>query len=795
MITLKDLTEFDPDKKDMAWIHEQVTYMRDTWIPLIDGATVRENLSFLFGCQDMAEVRAMFAHPENAGLKFIPLAMLEKLRNIFTAEVQESGIHVHVCASDPTARNEKERDKDLLGSRKIIETVISHEQKSIGGTDYKMMDDTNPDGTPLFAGNVEEFDDMGLDEDSSEDIAYFFQFYHRLNHEIKAELVINPIFSVNEVTEMLPLFVDDVLAKKAIAVRTYVSDETGAIEHRYIAPEKVYHIPGRRKDGKDALAKGYEEEVTVGEFLAMCGADFNEQTDMPALIAAVNSQVVTSNAGMQYTGITESGCCRYGDESGRCIEFDQLLNVKVKVGYIEFRTVDGTAYRTTPKNYHGNPSFRPMESLEKKVWEKSVYRKEVYYNQKIYKAYYLSTSSYTQYLFKAGPLNWQQTEGADDEYANFSISTFVQNGKTFVEIAKPWVTIYQKAFAKLEFEINRAKPAGRAYFYDSLVAIAQHMFPQEKSRFQAITQVLKYFTESPNEIFTIPNLDGAPVGGGGQSSYALKNGLSETVGEFRATMDWAESMIDNMIGISPQRKAYAPQPREAVQLQQGSTAYSERATSYMPRMIGNCLVSMANRTLLYFQDIINYGTSTIAYKYMLRMMGDMTVADLKTLKNIALHRYGLFVEWYNLMADLEKIRAFTDQALQTKEISPEQAVLITAIRSPKLAAQMLAREKKRNEIRAAKIIQAQNEAQLALEEKKHAQRIQEIDRQGMWGVQQRDAGGRWLYESRKAEAQASVERTENKVDAQTQKIRQETQAEIMKMHVESNLDQQDAAGL
>lgn len=792
MLSLRDLTEFDPKKKDLAWINKMVTYIRATWVPLVDKTKVAKNLSVLFGVQSMEEVRAMFAKPENAGLKFIPMAMLEKMRNIFTQEIREGGIQIHVKATDPTAFNQKERDRELLSNRRIIETIISAEQKSIGGPEYRMTDDKDESGEPIFNGNIKDFDEMGLDENSSEDIGYFMAYWHRLNHEIKAEEPINAYFKLSEVEEMLPLLVDDCMAKKAIAYRSYVSDTNGAIEHKYMRPEDTYWIPGKRKDGKDAGAKGNESEVTVGEFLRMVGADFNEEQDLPLLLQAVNMNTLGNMPNMWYTGVSEDGCMKCGTEK-HPIEFSTLVNTMVKVGYVEFKSNDGTAFRVTKKNYHGNPSIRPL-AMDKKVWENAIYKKDVYYNEVVYKAYYLATSTTEQRLFKAGKLNWQQVEGADDEYACYSLSTYVEIGKTFVEIAEPFVTIWMKAFAKMEFELNRSKPAGRAYFYDSLVAIAAQMFPKETSKYGAIMQVLKFFTESPNEIYTVPEINGSPVGGGGQSSYALENGLSKTFPEFRNVMDWAEAMIDRMIGISPQRKAYAPQPREVASLQEGSTDYSERATSYMPRMIENTLVTMATTTLSLFQDIIMFkDKSTLAYKHLLRMLGDQTMEDLKTLGKVSLHRYSLFVEWFNLAREREEIKTITYRAMDSKEISPEQAMLVNSIRSPKRAVEMLAREKKRTEIRNAKQLQAQNEAALALSDKKHKERMEEIDLQGKYTVQARDIGGRYLMESRKVEGLTAIEKQQMKVDADTEKIGLKTEAEIERIAAEQELNQQAAA--
>lgn len=791
MLELQHLTEFDPEKKDYAWIDRMVTHFRQTWKPIADPKRAADGLQFLFGVQDMKEVKAMFSNPDKAGIRFLPLALLEKARNVFACEIQEGGIQIHVKATDPTAFNEKQRDRDLLNNRKIIEAIISKEQTDIGGPPYKLAEDQK-NGKPIFSGNIIDFDEMGLDEDSSEDVGYFMKYWHRLNHEIKAEEPINTYFNLSEVPLMLEDWVDDILTKKAVACRTYVSETTGAIEHKYLDPTRVFSIPHQRKDFKDAPVMGYEIHQTVSEFLSAVGSDFDPKTDMQYLL-----QAVSSHSGINYTGIREDGCITCGDATGLVIDFGTMLGTTIMVGWIEFKTNNALALKKTKKNFHGNPSIRPIP-VSKEVSVHSTYEKEVYFNQMTYKAYYLSTGAGQQRLFKAGPLSWQQVEGADDEISGFTISASVRRGPTFVEIARPFVTIWNKSFYKMEFEVNRAKSAGRAYSMENLIKIADAMLPKKdnKNRYDGIMKVLQMFAESPNEIFTYPEVDGQAIGGGGRSSYELPNGLSKTVLDFKAIMDWADSMIKEMVGISPQRDVYQPQARESGRLQDSVTGYSQRATDYIPSMIDRMLINMGNRTLGFVQDILGMkNKSTLAYKHLLRTQGDQTMQELEALGDVAIHRYSIFVEWYNMAQERAEVKAITFQAMQNKEISAEQALLVNSIRSPKRAAEILAMEKRRTELKNAKIVQAQNEAMSGLSAQKHKERMEEIQLEGQYVVQARDAGGRWLFESRKAESAARLEERSMKVDGETQRIRQKVEGDIERMIAESDLEAQQAAPL
>ena len=91
-----------------------------------------------------------------------------------------------IRAEDPTAVNEKKEDLERLKNRKIIEADRTELQTRVGMPPYKMPYDK-------FNGNVEEFDEMGLDERDPDDVNFYQKNYQRLWYEIGGQSLINNV--------------------------------------------------------------------------------------------------------------------------------------------------------------------------------------------------------------------------------------------------------------------------------------------------------------------------------------------------------------------------------------------------------------------------------------------------------------------------------------------------------------------------------------------------------------------------------------------------------------------------
>jgi hypothetical protein len=786
MYYLFNYLETDPEKKTLEWGERMVYELRQTSEWLVDPVMAKENMEYLLGAQNMKSVKESFHNPADSKVNFTPMKVMEKVRNIMVAETENAGIGLTVNSIDPTVVDLKQSDRKRLANRGFIEAHMSTLQTSIGNAPYKLNNAKKDDGTPVFEGNVNKFDELALDDRMDEDLDYFFATYYRLRHEIKAEQPINYFVKYNELTTLLPQLTNDIMAKKAIALATSINEVTGAVDVRYLAPETVRVIAGRRLDYKDARAVGYEQSVSVSQLVGMLGSEIDIERDIQDIIRAINFSNHTEYSGV----VDDSGRVRImgGNNTGE-VSMGRLMQLSVTLGYMEWKTVDAVAYKKG-KNWHGNySSFRT--SLVGRPGERSFYEREVTYAQKTYRAYYLATGvNYQQRLFKFGPLPFQRREGGSDEYSGYSICLYKDVGSSAVEIAKPHIDIIETAEKKFQYILARAKRPGRGYNIDVLQRLAEMVIDSTdavdtsnkggiSSKFM---KVIEFLDESENELYANQTDDnGNPVGGNAQPNYDVENGIRESAMRFMTVVQDRMLIINDLLGISPLREAYSPNPKDGFKMQMQALDYSRKATQYVSRMLGNVFQNTAERILACVQYAIEFKDRyPLPYKFLLRALGEQSTTDLADLTKASQHRYAIFVEEFNAHYDKEQQRLYAEQAFMQGEIPYETLMLLKSIDSPKQAAQTLAFEKRRAQRQAMDAKRQEGEMASNLETQKHNQLMERIVKEGELEVEAKRVEGDYYMRAHEATAKATIESRKMQLEAKPAEIEQRKDADIQK---------------
>jgi len=602
MFTIKEYFELNPEKKNVEWANRMIMEFRQKWQPLVDEKDAKENMEYLLSTQPMDKVKGMFKDWKKTKLSFGRISVVEKYRNILIAERDKSGIFIGLNSIDPSVvEKSRKKDRDLLANRKAIEATVSTLNAKVGDAPYKIP-------KTLFNGNVDSFDEIGLDSEEDEDLNYFFATHWRLLQEIKGEIPLAHFVAANKLKQKIPQYCNDILAKKAISGQCFVNQVSGKIEMKYIAPELVKIIVGEEKDFQDAPAIGYEKSVSVSRLIQHLGNEFDPNSDWQTLMTSINQY-----HSRQYTGLTDFGGNFLWRKEGatdfagrRTCTWHDFLQFKLTLGYIEFKTNDATSYKSG-KSVHGNSKMLKMKNPEKEI-ESEHYQKESYYNEVTYKAYFIPTSTNTQRLFKYGKLFHQTVEGGEDEYSCYSICAYKEVGPTAVTILKPYVEMIQQAWTKFEWMVRKAKPAGRTYNYESLVQIAINMVKEGTSS-SKINALLEKFEEGINDIYVIPTIGGEKIGGGGNPYFDKKNGLDTSAKDFLDVIVYCNEHLAADFGINSIREAYSPSPNDGFKLQMAALQQSRNATEYISTMLMNMLQHMGAQTLLMIQDIIKYKTS------------------------------------------------------------------------------------------------------------------------------------------------------------------------------------------
>lgn len=730
MFPLRDWFLADRSKHTAEWFNNILRFVRWNMKPLVDDKAAALGMSYMLGYQDMQFIKNLFLNPaklnlnnsnsgtpgimnqfgqpiipandsdkllqtEMAGVNFQPLPIMEKIRNILISEQKKMGIILNVRAEDPTSVENRKTDKGLVKNHKQIESFLSYVYTSIGQKPFRMDDHETRFGEKPDAGNTQDFHAMGMDAGDPSDVDFFFKHFHKLDQELAAQEIIDYFMAFNQVTDKVENWVNDIMAKKAIAAKVYVSEVNGSITYEYIAPETVWiYGGGNRKDYNDANAKVIEKRVTVKQLLDTIGNSFDIETQWDNLLTAISY----TNANVEFTDIHPSyrswagsgGSADLVSKNGAIYGYNQFMDFKVTLGYVNASSQE--------QNYYGKTG-KETGSFYQNNQPKEKYQSKSRYETPTYRSYYLAVSSVDQILFNFGEMPYADIEGYNDWSTNFDIITWKEIGDPLSIQCIPLIDLANEAWYKFKYEARRAKPSGTDWNYDSIVTIAMDMFADTViSKANKIEKVIQLFDQSPDSMWTFPLVDGKPVLlNNSQLNMPKPNGLSEKAREWLVIcFELIDKMMD-MGGIAPLRQGDPGNPRDSMNNQFKALEYSEASTYYIPDMLTTILQQLANKTVFYAQDIITYKTySTLAYQFLEKAVGDDTIGKIETLGKTALHRFGIFIESLNLAPMRAKVDAVLAKAVETKSIQTAEYMLIQDIKSPKKAFYTLAFFEQRN---------------------------------------------------------------------------------------------------
>lgn len=800
------INELDPEKKNYAWADACVRSIRSYWRPLKNVSQGIENRAIMYSMQELNQVKDSFDDEDfKKNIRFYPLPILEPLLNSVAEDMVKNPPRAELRAEDPTALTEKKEDLARLKNRKVLEADRTELQGRVGMPPYKMPYDK-------FNGNVEEFDEMGLDENDPDDISFYQKNHQRLWYEIGGQSLINNVLKTNQFDKTtIRRLVKDVFWAKAICTQAYVDQVTGEIKYKYIDPQICKGIFGQTNDGKDDVARGWEDSVTVGEFLAAVGNDFTDDWDKnwKNLLWAIN---YCNN--VRFTGFIRGGvtydCCGDsvwmdkigcgGVEVSALIDFSMAYMYKVYLGYIEFPTWEATSTKLLNKKDPSFIEYVPYSYELKKKKIKEGYDKTSNLQQQWYCSYYLATSVASQYLYKFQKVYYQNIHGVNDEYSNGTLCYYQEEGKSAVEISKTYLQTANFTFYRMLWVIYKAKPDADEFVWEELLQLAgnvQRQFQQTGTTAVApkldtiLNDIIKQMRAKHVRIRTYPRIDGKAVPQIMPIEKKGSGGLDPIAISMQAVTMWAETQIAQKIGINPMRLGQNPPPRESTDSEQATIAASFATTGYMYRMIQYVKEHLAIVTLNYATDILKYKDS-LPYKWIQTILGNEAFDALGSLKNFTAHRYGIYIDDYNTEIDKQRLQQAADIALQQKTITLTQWGIVTQTVNPKLGFKILAHLELKTKKKERKQALQDKQIEDAMAKNLHSMKMEEMgfDRETKWGVADREYSA--MVDSAKIQAGAKVEVKELQNQAEQPKQQAKAQAEIEKETAKKELENQSA---
>lgn len=766
------LNETDPKLKDPSYANELIRDFRTFMVPLVTPKRAKINYSYLYGEQDMQEHKDKFHNSDKVPFDFAPLAVFEKYRNILTAERDKAGIYLQLNSINPAAQAEKDKDRELLQGKSTIEGIINYVQKSTGDPEYKLFDDTDEKGQPVVSGNLKQFEEMGLDSTRPDHIAYFFKNFYRLNVEVDTEDIVNHFVKEHDMQEILRMWCDDVLAVKAVAMRTFTNAITFLPQKEYLRPDQVYWIPGKRRDGRDAAAVMSREALTITDFAQRVNYPINKDT-IESLLQAANFFNGTSYDAVSFK---EGENIKYSkDDYKNAAPYTDFLNMKVGLGYIEWKTINADVDKVG-KNTFGNFKKFPVKP-DYKEKEGSGYKKDESQYQATYKAYFLERTSSTHEIFDFGMLYDMATHGAENEYSHYSFQFYVAPGKSAVEIAIPHIKVIHDAWARFNWVLNRAKPKGTTYNYSVLAKIGSLMYKDHSAENQ-VTKVMEYFSKTIDDFYINDGLNDK-LGGGQNPNFEKKNGFDNMLNDLYTIIEKEELSISGKLGVNAIREAYSPKEGDGYKLQMQALAQSRNATDYLDKMILSVLMNYAKHLIEIVQDMIQYKGST-ARKYIQRALGERVIITLDSLKKIPLHQYGIFVESFNTDLERQEMKQQAMLAYQQKQIPYHIYLLVQRSDNYKRQAEIIAMEMDRAEKLELQEKQKDREAMVAVEKEKTDRELKKIDAEYKGRIEWQEKVNEGIMNKEEKSGENKLELNAQKMDNEPFKNRNRTNEDIRK---------------
>jgi hypothetical protein len=797
------VNELDPDKKNPEWGNTCISAIRMYWRQLKNVSQARENRAIMYSMQPLCEVADSFDDEDfKKNVKFLPVPVLEPIINSIVEDLVRNPPRAELRAEDPTAINEKKEDIEKLRNRYILERDRSELQSRIGFGQYQVPYDK-------FNGNVEEFDKLGLDETDPDDVNFYEQNYQRLWYEIGGQSLISNVIKYNRFDKnTIRRLVKDVFWAKAVCTQTFVDQITGEIKFRYIDPQTCWGIFGYSNDGKDDVARGWQDTVTVQEFLEKVGNEFDWGRDWRQLLWGINYY-----NNFRYTGFIRGGVSYdcFGDagwmdkigcagaEQPMLLDWSQAYLFKVSMGYIEWKSIEATSTKIIDYKNPTSLEYVPYSYVLKKKQAKEGYQKESRFQQQWYCSYFLATSSISQYVYRFQKVYYQKIEGVNDEYSNGTLAYYQEEGKSAVDVAKVYLQIVNFCYYRMLWIIYKAKPDADEFVYEEMVQLAQkvqNQFPQAGTNAatpkigDVINNLIKEMRQKHVRLRTYPRIDGKPVA----QIYPIEKqgtgGLDPLALAMQAIQSWAEGQIAAKIGINPMRIGANPPSRESTESESMTLQASYATTGYMYRMIQYLKEHLCVAALNYSTDILSY-PDTLPYKWLQTLMGNERFEALKSLGKFCAHRYGLYIDDVNSELDRRDLKEAASLALSKGQISLTQWQIIINNPNPKLGFKILAHMELKTKKKERRQALQDQQIALQIEQQKHGMKMEELSfqRETVWGVADRE--GQALVASAQVQAQARIQVKELQNENEIPKQMAKTQGGKEIEETKANLKQQE----
>lgn len=333
--------EFSPQKKDREWFKRILDDVRNRKQWLCSAERYKTNQAYAEGNYDVQWVKNMYDTVNqpvaSLNLDFTPIDILGNRITAIVSMIEKLGFESKANTTDPTARAKRDQDIDLLKAEKSLEPIRKQMAQALGLNEPLPISSEED-----FSSDISPIAKNGLDITNPLDEALFKDYLQRQVWEISMEVGMTNYLNQNEYNEKLKMILADLINDNCCAQQVITNSYSGQPQLTYLYPFNVYTLLSKQPDGKDAIGKGWEKNVTIREIIALMGQDINAD-NLDQLLSLANANGNTNFAGIWFTVGREDPTMGFsypapGIEQKNCCLWETFINLTCSLGYLEVKS-------------------------------------------------------------------------------------------------------------------------------------------------------------------------------------------------------------------------------------------------------------------------------------------------------------------------------------------------------------------------------------------------------------------------------------------------------------------------
>lgn len=248
----------------------------------------------------------------------------------------------------------------------------------------------------------------------------------------------------------------------------------------------------------------------------------------------------------------------------------------------------------------------------------------------------------------------------------------------------PFGNQIQLVHLKLQHAIAKSRPKGMAIEVGSIENVQNG-----KGGTFSTLEIMDIYDQTGNYFYRYIDDDGSP--NQARPITELAGGIGSVVNEFLLEYDHNLRMLRDVSGINEAREGSMPDKDSVVGVAKMNLIASNTATKDIHDAYLNIYRRTSESAILMIQDLVYYDKP---YKGYANSIGQHSMSVIEVTKDVSLHEFGLVIEAAPDEEERQRLEFDMRAAIDQKELRPEDASMIRAIKNTKLATQYMLQRRK-----------------------------------------------------------------------------------------------------